>query len=81
VYSSPEEHNVIGTGEFPRVKSLTSIENNTRNTLEEPLADYNTFDDAHHMDSLFSQSTAEEPPPNRSLFAILKTFTDYMGLY
>lgn len=47
--------------------------------MEESLLDYNTFDESSH-DSLINQPNREDQP-NRPVFAILKTFTDYIRIF
>ena len=78
----------IGPGAFPRARSLHGLERgDSRTTLDEPLFEYNTFDDTQGSpgtplmspNGSFDRGRDQEKP--QSVFGIIKTFTDYMRIY
>mmetsp|Transcript_14321 Transcript_14321/g.21445 ORF Transcript_14321/g.21445 Transcript_14321/m.21445 type:complete len:157 (+) Transcript_14321:58-528(+) len=95
VYGADAEQTAgISAGQFPRAKeSLSGLSSgmestsSARTTLDEPLCDYNTFDgqQADALEALVRRESSDEVEPdntqNRNVFAILKTFTDYMRIF
>jgi hypothetical protein len=90
VYSAEDNLHAVTTGAFPRAKSSTVMDDTeSRTTLDEPLFEYNTFDDSQAMSeaSLMSPSGSMDRGYNQeryqpqTVFGIIKTFTDYMRIY
>jgi hypothetical protein len=76
VYSSNENQPDISPSHFPKSKPSEH-----RPTLEEPLLAYNTFEESAADESLLRPTGPSEAEENRSIFAILKTFTDYIRIF
>lgn len=93
VYSAEENTYATASGAFPRAKSTTVMDNSeSRSTLDEPLFEYNTFDDSQQVTSMSETSLMspsgsidrgynQERNHPQTVFGIVKTFTDYMRIY
>lgn len=78
---------MISPGNFPKAK----LSENRTTPTEEPLLDYNTFDESVHAHQPFINTQPNPPPPPeqpeaepnnyRPVFAIIKTFTDYIRIF
>ncbi len=79
VYSS-NEGNPITPGDFPKAqKPVTEYRNAT---VEEPLLEYQTFDERNATVPLSTPpETNQGENQNKSMVAIIRTFTDYIRIY
>jgi hypothetical protein len=77
VYSSNDNQLDSGPGSSGGHSTKAKLSEN-RPAVEEPLLDYNTFEETGGDESIVSPKSETEE--SRSIFAILKTFTDYIRL-